>query len=131
MDVSSLMVDPDSGQVQGADEFTLSVTPTAQAVWPGGVATYLLTLTASGNFGASVTLTASLPLSLTLSLSPATVIPTAQATLTLTDTHPASPLLPGLWYSVPITASGGGLTRTATAGLLVGGARIYLPLILK
>lgn len=87
-----------------------------------------------GGFSATVALVAASPspsLTLTLSLAPTAVDPPGQATLTLTDTHPGPTLLPGLWYTVPITASGGGCTQTTSVGLLVGGARIYLPLILK
>jgi len=129
VDESSLMVDRDSGQVQG---FTLSATPSTQAVEPGGVATYTLTLAVNGSFSAAVTLaTASPSPSLMVDLSPATVTPPGSALLTLNDTHPAGPLLPGLWHHVPITATGGGLTQRATVRLLVGGTRIYLPVILK
>jgi len=85
-----------------------------------------------GGFSATVALVAASPSpSLTLSLAPTAVDPPEQATLTLTDTHPGPTLLPGLWYTVPITASGGDCTQTTSVGLLVGGARIYLPLILK
>jgi len=38
--------------------------------------------------------------------------------------------LPGEWYVVPITATGG-IVRTTSVRLLVGGARIYLPVVLK
>jgi len=34
-----------------------------------------------------------------------------------------------LWYTIPITGVGGGFTQTAGVRLLVGGARIYLPVI--
>lgn len=132
VDVSSLMVDPDSAQVQGANEFTLSVTPSSQAIEAGDTTTYDVIVTAAGGFTETVTLTASNPSpSQTLSLVPTMLTPEGQALLTLTDTHPTGPLLPGLWYTVPVTATGGGLTRTATVNLLVGGTRSYLPVILK
>jgi hypothetical protein len=129
MDESSLMVDRDAGQVR---PFSLNVDVSTQAVEAGGVATYPLSVAASCGFSVTVTLVAASPSpSLTLELSPTVVTPPASALLTLTDTHPAGPLLPGLWYSVPITAAGGGLTQTVTVGLLVGGTRTYLPVILK
>ena len=34
-----------------------------------------------------------------------------------------------LWYTISITGVGGGFTQTAGVRLLVGGARIYLPVI--
>jgi hypothetical protein len=52
-------------------------------------------------------------------------------TLTVTDTHPIGPLLPGVAYSLPITATGGSVTKTLSVGLLVGGVRVYLPVVLK
>ena len=36
-----------------------------------------------------------------------------------------------LWYSVSITATGGGFTQTARVDLLVGGRRIYLGITQK
>ncbi len=69
---------------------------------------------------------------LTLSLTPTaiTLLP-GQATLAVTDTHTGTMLLPGLRYNIPITATGGGITQTVNVGLLVGGARVYLPLVLR
>jgi hypothetical protein len=130
VDVSALMVDPNSGQVIPTDDFTIGLTPASQAIEAGAGATYTLNLTALGNFSGTVTLAASHP-ALNLSVTPASLTPPGQATLSLTDTHPAGPLLPGVWYSVPVTATGGGLTRTTSLILLVGGARNYLPVILK
>ncbi len=69
--------------------------------------------------------------SLTLGLVPTAVIPSGQATLTVTDTHPSATLLPGLWHTIPITGAGGGSTQSVSVGLLVGGARVYLPLIVR
>ena len=63
-----------------------------------------------------------------MSLSPTTAALPAQATLVLTDTHTGSTLLPGAWYNVSITATTGVYTQVVNGGLLVGGARIYLPL---
>jgi hypothetical protein len=130
VDESSLMVDPNSAQaVQG---FVLSATPATRAIAPGGAATYLLTLTPGGGFSNLVTVTAVSPSpNVIVELSSAVLTPPGQTTLILTDTHPAGTLMPGLWYSVPITATGGGVTQNATVGLLVGGVRVYLPLFFK
>ena len=85
-----------------------------------------------GNFAATVTIAAASPSpSLTLSLAPAAVTPLDYVTLTVTDTHTGSTLLPGLWYGIPITGTGGSVMRTAGVWLLVGGGRVYLPLIVK
>jgi hypothetical protein len=111
--------------------FTLSATPAAQAIDPGGVATYTVEVKAGGGFAHIVALAANSPSpSLTVEIAPTAVDPTGQATLTVADSH-AGPLLPGLWYTVPITGTGGGVTQVTSVHLLVGGVRVYLPLILK
>lgn len=112
--------------------FTLRARPSARGVDPGSIATYTIDVQAGNSFTGTITLvTASPSPSLTVALNPTNFTQSGQATLTLTDTHPAGPLLPGAWYSVPITGAGGGLTRTLSVGLLVGGTRNYLPTILK
>ncbi|MBE9509085.1 MAG: hypothetical protein IMY86_13695 [Chloroflexi bacterium] len=68
--------------------------------------------------------------SLALTLSPGAIAPGAVATLTLTDAH-AGTLRPGLWYTVPITGTGGGVTQTTHVDLLVGGTRVWLLVILR
>ncbi len=129
VDVSSLIVSSNSGQVQG---FSLGAAPSFRSIQPGGSATYLLNLTVAGNFTSTVSLTTgSPPPNLQVSLSPGSLTPPGPATLTLTDTHVISPLIPGVWHNLLVTATGGGFTRTATVSLLVGGARAYLPVILK
>jgi hypothetical protein len=68
--------------------------------------------------------------SLIVTLDPMVVTSDMVATLTVADTHTGT-LLPGLWYTLPITGNGGGFTRTISVGLLVGGKRVYLPLLLR
>jgi parallel beta-helix repeat protein len=112
--------------------FTLIPAPPSRAIAPGAVATYTIRVQPIGGFTHTVTLIAASPSpSLTLSLTTTTVAQSSQATLTITDTHTGTTLLPGLWYTIPITATGGGLTQTTSVGLLVGGARVYLPAILR
>jgi len=35
-----------------------------------------------------------------------------------------------MWYNIPITASDG-ITQTTSVSLLVGGVRLYLPVVMK
>lgn len=113
-----------------AGGFTLTTNPSTQAIDPSDVATYTISL--SGAFSGTVSLLAASPSpSLTLGLTPTSFTQPGQATLILTDTHSPGSLSSGLWYSIPLTATGDGLTRTASVNLLVGGARAYLPMILK
>jgi hypothetical protein len=130
VNVSSLMVNSNSGQVKA---FTLNSTPTFHAIEAGGTATYQLNLIPSGGFSSNVTLTTiSPPSGLLLSLSPGSLTPpTNSATLILTDTHSANQVIFGLWYTIPVTATGGSFTQVIPVNLLVGGTRTYLPLILK
>jgi hypothetical protein len=130
VDVSSLMINPNSGQaIQG---FELNIDPISHAIEPGATATYRLTFTSSAAFTGNVTVTASSPSpSLTLHLSSLVIALPNTVTLMVTDTHPIGPLLPGVAYSLPITATGGSMTKTLSVGLLVGGVRVYLPVVLK
>ena len=110
--------------------FTLTTDPASRAVAPGGAATYIIGVQPVGGFSGTVGLVAASPSpSLALTLSPAAIAPGAVATLTITDAH-AGTLLPGLWYTVPITGTGGGVTQTTSVGLLVGGTRVWLPVVL-
>jgi hypothetical protein len=115
--------------VEPATSNYLTAAPSSRAIDPGGVATYTISVGASSGF--TISLVASSPSSsLALQLAPTSVISSGQATLTITDSHTDPALLPGLWYTVPITATDG-VTQTTSVSLLVGGARLYLPLILK
>ncbi len=111
--------------------FTLHASPEVQAIQPGGTATFLLDLQPVGGFSETVTLSAPAPpISLTLTLDPGVVELPGQATLTVTDTH-AGPLHPGLWYTFAITATAGEIVQETSIYLLIGGSRLYLPLVAK
>jgi hypothetical protein len=118
----------DIGRYEGG--FVLAAAPSSQAIEPGGTAHYLLELSPPDlPHTVTVTLVSPSPY-LTVTLSAAAIAPGAAVTLTVTDGH-SGPLVPGLWYSLPITGSGGGFTQTISVRLLVGGGRVYLPLVLK
>jgi hypothetical protein len=123
---------PDIGafEYQGSG-FTLEITPSTQAIQPEETATYALDLQPVGGFSGTVTLSIPVPPpSMTLTLDPESVDLPGQATLTVTDTH-SGPLHPGLWYSFTITGTAGEIGQEAKVHLLVGGSRLYLPLVLK
>jgi parallel beta-helix repeat protein len=110
------------------DAFDLAVAPATRRIFPGGVATYTLSLQPTGAFTGTAALTAANPsLDLILSLNPAAVDPPGQATLIVTDTH-TGPLSPVVSYTIPITATGGGITRTVSVNLRVGDNQApYIP----
>lgn len=109
--------------------FAILPMPSTQVVELGGTVHYALHLYPS-DLPHMVTLTVASPSpSLTLTLDPAVVCSDAVGTLTVTDTHAGSVLVPGLRYTLPITGTGGGFTQTTSVNLLVGGRRAYLPLI--
>ncbi|MDY7076152.1 MAG: right-handed parallel beta-helix repeat-containing protein [Chloroflexota bacterium] len=111
--------------------FTPTATPSSRAIAPGGVATYTVDVQPVGSFSATVNLvTASSPPGLILGLAPTAVTPPGQTILTVTDTHTGTSLLPGLWHTISITGTSGAITQTTSVSLLVGGERLYLPLIL-
>jgi len=110
--------------------FGLTATPSAHAIAPGGTAQYVIGLYPA-DLPYSVTLSVISPSpELTLAVAPAVITAGSVATLTVTDTHTGT-LAPGLWYTIPITGVGGGFTQTASVRLLVGGARVYLPVTLR
>ncbi len=128
VDVSSLMVDPNSGQA--LSDFTLSANPIGRAIDAGSVTTYQLRFEKSAAFTGAITVTASSPSpSLTLKLSNAIVTPPITITLTITDSHPIDS--PPLVYSIPITATDGSVTHYASVSVLINGVKVYLPIALK
>jgi hypothetical protein len=109
--------------------FTLSAMPAVRAVAPGQATTYTLSLQPIGGFTSGVTLTVTSPSpNLSLQLNPASLAVPGQSTLIVTNTYAGPTLTPGVWHTIPVTATGGGVTQTASVGLLVGGTRTYLPL---
>ncbi len=109
--------------------FALQTVPSAQAVNPGGVATYVLHLDPS-DLPHAVTLTVASPSpSLTVTLNSTNLVPGSLVTLTVS--HDGSLTGQNTWHTIPITSTGGGFTRTASVRLLVGGARVYLPVVYK
>lgn len=108
--------------------FVLLAEPPAQTIQPGGTARYSLSLQPP-DLSHVVTLTVGSVPSLTIALDPVVLASGVSATLTVTDAHPGTLLVPGVCYTIPITASGGGLARSTAVRLLVGGRRVYLPLI--
>lgn len=126
VDVSSLMVDPNSGQA--LSDFTVSANPIGRAVDAGSVSTYQLRFEKSAAFTSAITVTVSSPSpSLTLKLSQAIVTPPITITLTMTDSHPIGS--PPLAYIIPITATGGTATHYTTVSVLINGLKVFLPIM--
>jgi len=121
-----------TGVAAAEEGLSLSANPSNRAIDSGNVTTYTLTLQGSSEFTASVTLnvTNPSPTYLNLNLSSSNITLPDQVILTITDQH-SGPLVPGVWYNIPVIATGGGITRTTTVNLLVGGTRTHLPIILK
>jgi hypothetical protein len=122
------------GSDQGAFEYqgtgyVLTGTPANLAIEPGASAQVQLEILPIGSFNELVTLqVSSSPSELAFELSPASGVPGYMSTLTITSTH-SIPQIPGIYYSVPIVASGGGITETLEIGILVGGWEVNLPLV--
>jgi hypothetical protein len=128
VDVSSLMVNPDAGQV--LSDFTVVLLPAVRAVDPGTSTSFQLAAALHGYWNSPLTITASSPSpSVTIGLSRSSVNVPGAITLTVIDTHPAGS--PALWYSIPITATGGSVTHVVHAGVLIGGMETYLPIVVR
>ncbi|MDX1435851.1 MAG: choice-of-anchor Q domain-containing protein [Anaerolineales bacterium] len=111
-------------------ETSLMVAPAALAIEAGGVAQYEVSIQTSDPNPQpfDLTLTNSNP-ELQTSLQPSAIAAGETATLTVTDTHPTGPLIPGAWYSLPISADRPGEQLNGAVALLVGGYSVYLPLV--
>jgi hypothetical protein len=118
-----------------ASRFILDVVPPIQGVDFGGVATYSVQIAHSTTFTAAITLEVGASPSPELLVhvdSPGVFLPPGgQAVVTLTDLHTDPPPESFYWYTIPITATGGGITQTASIGLLVTDDRFYLPIVLR
>ncbi|MCP4538175.1 MAG: hypothetical protein GY832_13625 [Chloroflexi bacterium] len=119
---------PDIGAHE-ANGFDLTVAPIFYHIYPSESANYVLTIEPGIVIDPISISVGSVPEDITLALVPSVISLPGDAQLTLTSTHNASLLLPGIFMHIPITATGGGFTRTATIHLLVGGMSLYLPII--
>ncbi|MBN1812058.1 MAG: right-handed parallel beta-helix repeat-containing protein [Anaerolineae bacterium] len=109
--------------------FAMIPAPAFQTIEPGGTAHYALSLYPP-DLPHAVTLTLpSPPLGLSYALSSDVV--TSGSAVTLTVTHDGSPVGLGAWHTISITGDGGGFIRTTDVRLLVGGERVYLPVVFK
>ncbi len=101
--------------------FTISATPGAQTVLPGGSANFALTLTPAGGFSDAVNLTCTnLPSGATCAFNSASLTPIASGSnVTLAIT--TAPTLAQGNYSVTVSAASGNITQTQTVQVAVGG----------
>ena len=114
--------------------FDMVVDPTLQSVDPGGAATYIVEITHREGFTEPVTVQvgpSSAP-EITVEVSSPSVLqpPGGQVTITLTHSPSGqSGTLGNMWYTVPITASGEGVSKSATIRFLVANEQTFLPSI--
>jgi len=103
-----------------APDFSISVAEAAKEVFPGGSATYTVTVTPVSGFGGPVSLSvdseSGFPSGITSAgFSPATISGSGSSTLTMTTTTSAIP-----WaLSLTVTGTSGSLSHTASSTLLV------------
>ncbi len=118
----------------GEPAFTLGVTPAVQMIKAGQAANYTIQIQHHANFTQKVTLQvgASPSPDLTVNLAAPSSFdpPGGQTILTLTDRHDPA-FSAGLWYTIPITATGGTVTEVTTVRLLLNAKQIYVPLVAK
>lgn len=110
--------------------FALLAQPPARSIDPGGTAQYAISLYPP-DLPHTVTLSVASPApALTVSIAPTVLAAGETATLTVKDVHTGTFEL-GLGYVITVTGVGGGVTQTTDVRLLVGGARLYLPLVMR
>jgi hypothetical protein len=107
--------------------YKLLAAPAAQGIEPGGTAQYSLSLYPSDvPFIANLSVNDPSP-SLDITLSSLMLTASTPVTLTVTHDGTAGTQI----YTLTITGTGGGFIRTAQVELLVGGTRVYLPVLRK
>jgi hypothetical protein len=118
-------------EVHWGDPNPVNVNPPTQAIKPGENAIYTVDVHPISGFDPPYTLsTASPSTDLSIDLNPTVITPPAQGLMTVTDLHGGSGLMPGVWYTIPVTATAG-VAYQADVHLLVGGSRTYLPVIVR
>ena len=122
---------PDLGalEVMIGAPFYLTASPSASAILPGGGVTFTVQLNGLAGFTDSVDLNASpVPPDLQASLSPTQLSPGESASLVLQDTH-TGPLMPGIQHTIVVSGTNQEVYSAVEVRLLVGGARLYLPIV--
>jgi VCBS repeat-containing protein len=103
----------------GSPDFTLAVAPATRTIAAGGTAAYTVTVTAVDGYSTPVALTVTgAPSDGIAGFTPSTVTPTVkggQSTLNIGTTTSTTPNP----YTLTVVAKSGGITKTATAQLLV------------
>ncbi len=100
-------------------DFSLSSTSTARTVNAGSSTSVTLTARALNGFASTVAMSCpGAPAGMTCTFTPASLVPSSAGTTVTATILPAASMAPGV-YSVPLTATGAGLTRVVNASLTV------------
>jgi outer membrane protein assembly factor BamB len=115
-------------------DFLLRLEPPFRSITTGGTAEYSVQIERLNNFTDTVTIQLGDSPSPDLDISPPApstfILSGDQTSLTVADDH--NPLFTdAVWYTLPITASGGGLIRTGAVQTLINGKQVFLPAITK
>ena len=115
----------------GDPGFVAFATPGAQKVGAGETAVFTINLQRGSGFTDPITIAAGNPAPslLDLSLGQTTLSGTSSSTtLTVIDQH-GSGFTDGAIYTIPITLTSGGITKTTQVTLLINGEQLFIPLI--
>jgi Rv2525c-like, glycoside hydrolase-like domain/Immune inhibitor A-like, MAM domain len=108
----------DGPVASNASGFSISASPSALTIAPGGMATSTISTAISGGFNSAIALSASgLPSGVTAGFNPSSIAAPGAGSSTLTLTVSSSAAAGA--YSVTVTGSGGGVTRTTTISLTI------------
>ena len=113
-------------QIMGAQNVSVSASPASVNVSQGNTGSSTITTVVSGGFNNSVDLMASgAPSGTTVTITPTTIAPAGAGTSTISFAVGLN--TPMETYPVTVTASGGGIQRTAILNLSVGAATVATP----
>lgn len=119
-----------TGLAPELNEYSLTMSSSVKAIEVGESAVFQLEINAGAAFTDTVALAVSSPAAgISVMLSDSNVSPPATVTLTVTDQRPSPPALPGSWYEMTLESTALGETRAHPVGLLIGGSRLYLPVV--
>ncbi len=111
--------------------FTAEVTPGIQSLSPGDSADFTVNVQPTDGSVTSVMVEVGDPYAdLTLSATSQTVSVPGQHVFMVTDSHDST-FTTGMWYTLPITVTGGTAVQTTHVQFLLNGTQIYLPLVQK
>jgi hypothetical protein len=104
----------------------------AKAAIPGGETKFEVLIQTRDSVTESFVLTVGNPNpKLDVSINPPSITKEQIGVIAITNTYTDTLMSPGIWHTLPVTATGTSLSLSGQVQLLVGGVRIFLPMVIK